>query len=293
MSGLRDDAIDWARQRHAVEAVELTGFAGESDGLVAATVDLVEVSQFGYAAAQFAAIGNQIRHNMAVPSHWDLEHPIGLTLQFVTGSATADDGVTFIGRYDAIGIGDALATPVRIPESRRGTLAVAAGVGTLTVTTAGTGIFPALRVGDIVTLVGSTGAGNSALVVTAASAEIAESATGTVTVAGGTAEGTTRAITVLRPHSGTQALDTPWKEYELPTGVAAWNLHEIGRAQIAGGKLKKGGRLILDIEMDATDVDLTAEGIYLLALVFDFLPKHTFGAGVDLDRAFYFSHRNE
>jgi len=217
--GARDHSIDWARQREVVEAVHFSGFilpALDLDGSgdtgvqvrpqdaidAVAAVFIEEVSTVGITAVRFTTAGGQVRHTMAIPSHWDLQHDVGLTLQFCTGSATAEDGTTWKGLYDVIEVGEVLAAP-------------------------------------------------------------------------------------------TTALDTAWTEVELPADPTALTLLQTNRGVIEGGNLKKGGRLVLDIEMDTSDVALDTEKVYLLSLTFDYMPKWCWGAGVDLDRDFSLRYDNQ
>ena len=108
MSGIRDHAIDWARQRETVMAGALTGLGADGQDLVAATADYVEIGALGLGAVHFTAAGALARNLMPVPTHWDLQKPIGITLHVLATSTTAADELLFTVKYDAVDIGDAL-----------------------------------------------------------------------------------------------------------------------------------------------------------------------------------------
>ena len=169
-----------------------------------AKASIRRISTYGAAGLFFEEAGATVQHNILIPSYWDLDKEIGVTLQFVTGSATAADGATFKVQYSQIEQG---------------------------------GVLP-------------------------------------------------------REDSNTP-LDTPLVENEA-LGAIAYKVHETNRGHIDGGKLKKGSRLALEIELDATDVAMTtAEGVYLLSVILDYMPKFCWGTGVELDRPYRNTHSNE
>ena len=111
MSGIRDHAIDWARQREIVLAGTLTGLGQNGRDLVSddtAYAEFGETPGRGLGALQFTAVGALVRHLMPVPTHWDLQKPIGVSLHVVTNSVTENDGIEFTVKYDAVDIGDVL-----------------------------------------------------------------------------------------------------------------------------------------------------------------------------------------
>ena len=110
MSGIRDHAIDWARQRHVVEAQDMAGLspAGQTLEGTATTAVLAEVGTSGIIGAHFTAADAVVRDWRAIPSHWDLRKPIGVTLQWGTVSVTADDSIHFLARYRGLGPDEAM-----------------------------------------------------------------------------------------------------------------------------------------------------------------------------------------
>ena len=202
--GVRDHAMDWARQRHVIEAASLSGFGGGAEDLTGGNVDLQEIGSLGYSLALFGSAGATVKHNMAIPSHWDLEHDIGVAIQLTTTSDTEDDQADFVCLWDTVGVGQAL----------------------------------------------------------------------------------------LGTNNGTEALDTVWDAFVVPADAVSHQLYETSRGVIDGGQLKKGGRLILDIEMDTLSAGFT-ENVFMVSLILDYMPKWCFGEDAVEDRDFSFKHSNE
>ena len=107
----RDKNMDWARQRHVIEGPNLTAFAGEAVSLTSDTATIAEINSLGFSAVSFAADGDSLAHTMKVPAFFDVDRPIGVTLEWSTGSSTDADDVRWTVLADAIAPGETLAAP--------------------------------------------------------------------------------------------------------------------------------------------------------------------------------------
>ena len=107
----QDKNIDWARQRLVIEVAKFNSLGANGASLNSGGGFLAEYEGLGFWGISMATATSAIIHSMKAPDNWDFNRPIGVIIEWSSGSTTATDTVHWVVLVKSVAPGEALAAP--------------------------------------------------------------------------------------------------------------------------------------------------------------------------------------